>query len=74
MITIKKKENGGYTMELEDGDFEILKMFYNEMCKAALNDNTQEERDRIAGLEYATKCYKAFVDAEGEAEDASEKS
>lgn len=74
MMKVRKKETGGYIMEIEDGDFEILKMFYKGMCDVALNDNSHGERDRIAGLEYATECYKAFVDAEQEKPDASQKS
>ncbi len=75
MIRIKKKKNDdGYVMELEMGDFEVLKMFYKEMCNVALEDNeSHSEKDRAAGLEYATKCYRAFVNAESEVDDASEK-
>lgn len=74
MITVKKKTNGGYTMEVDDGDFEIIKTFYKEMCNVALEDDRYGEKDRAAGLEYASACYKAFVDAEEEVVCASEKS
>ncbi len=63
MIYVKKMNDDDYVMLMNEGDFTLLKAFYEQMALTA-SESEYDEEDKKMANDYATACYNSFVDAE----------